>query len=215
MGLIKYDTIRKPLSSEKRAEMVERFCRKKNDLASSVDSSIGDEVVEALKSFGIDVSFDSIECGPVITRVNVRPARGVKASSIMSAETDLAIALRAENLNCVVNSAIGCVSIEIPAQPRRIVAIDRAHLKSIVEEAIATMGNDCDLNFIDTSNVTDMSWIFNESQFNGDISQWNVNNVTNMAGMFYNSKFQGDISSWNFNKCIDKESLFQDAFELL
>ena len=30
---------------------------------------------------------------------------------------------------------------------------------------------------IDTSNVTDMGYMFNESQFNGDISRWNTSNV--------------------------------------
>ena len=38
-----------------------------------------------------------------------------------------------------------------------------------------------------------------ESQFNGDISQWNVSNVTHMSEMFNKSKFNGDISKWNLS----------------
>ena len=38
--------------------------------------------------------------------------------------------------------------------------------------------------------------MFEGSQFNGDISNWNVSNVGWMDGMFYNSNFNGDISKW-------------------
>jgi surface protein len=34
------------------------------------------------------------------------------------------------------------------------------------------------------------------SQFNGDISRWDVSAVTNMDNMFCESQFNGDISSW-------------------
>ena len=45
-----------------------------------------------------------------------------------------------------------------------------------------------DLSKLDTSEITDMSSIFRTSNFNGDISNWNVSNVTNMGYMFYNAK---------------------------
>ena len=35
--------------------------------------------------------------------------------------------------------------------------------------------------------------MFMESQFNGDISNWNVSNVYDMNGMFYGSQFNIDI----------------------
>jgi len=37
---------------------------------------------------------------------------------------------------------------------------------------IATSANDADLNYLGVSAVTDMSNIFHDSLFNGDISQW-------------------------------------------
>ena len=33
----------------------------------------------------------------------------------------------------------------------------------------------------------------------GDISKWNVSNVTNMSGLFEGSNFNGDISEWDYN----------------
>ena len=44
-----------------------------------------------------------------------------------------------------------------------------------------------------------MSYMFNNSQFNGDISKWDTSNVTNMSWMFHGSKFNGNISNWNFS----------------
>ena len=44
------------------------------------------------------------------------------------------------------------------------------------------------------SNITDMSNMFEDSQFNADISNWDVSNVVNMSKMFYRSKFNSDIS---------------------
>jgi len=40
------------------------------------------------------------------------------------------------------------------------------------------------------SNIIDMSSMFKNSQFNGDISQWDVSKVTNMSCMFYGSQFK-------------------------
>jgi len=38
--------------------------------------------------------------------------------------------------------------------------------------------------------------MFANSQFNSDISKWNVSRVEDMEGMFENSQFSGDISKW-------------------
>ena len=57
-------------------------------------------------------------------------------------------------------------------------------LKKIIEDTIKEQGNNCDLNFIDTSLIKNMSGLFYKSYFNGDISQWDVSNVKDMKGMF-------------------------------
>ena len=67
-------------------------------------------------------------------------------------------------------------------------------LYKIITDRISKEGTKCDLNDIDTSLITDMSYLFYESKFNGDISKWDVSTVINMSGMFENSKFNGDIS---------------------
>ena len=38
-----------------------------------------------------------------------------------------------------------------------------------------------DLNFIDTSEITDMSLLFSNCMRNFDVSSWNVSNVRNMG----------------------------------
>ena len=63
-------------------------------------------------------------------------------------------------------------------------------LKNLIIKTIGEHGPNCDLNFIDTSKITDMSGLFLKTKFNGDISKWNVSNVTDMRGMFNGSKLK-------------------------
>ncbi|MBC6411091.1 MAG: DUF285 domain-containing protein [Ekhidna sp.] len=63
----------------------------------------------------------------------------------------------------------------------------------------------------DLSNVTDMSFMFANSSFSGDISTWDVSSVTNMTGMFSNSTFNGDLSKWDVSKVTSMPYMFQNS----
>ena len=84
----------------------------------------------------------------------------------------------------------------------------RDELHELVNKLIKERGNDANLNDIDTSEITDMSYMFKSSEFNGDISEWYVSNVEYMIDMFYKSKFNGDISNWDVSNVTDMEAMF-------
>ena len=85
---------------------------------------------------------------------------------------------------------------------------DKKELEKIIEERIKKEGNNCNLNDIDTSLITDMSHLFRNTDFNGDISEWNTSNVTDMSWMFTNSKFNGDISKWDVSSVKNAHLMF-------
>ena len=60
---------------------------------------------------------------------------------------------------------------------------NRMQLEELIDYALKH--NIYDLNFIDTSKITDMSELFININHNFDVSSWDVSNVTNMNHMFY------------------------------
>ncbi len=92
------------------------------------------------------------------------------------------------------------------------------------------------LSNLDVSQITNISYLFYESLYNGDLSKWNVSNckdmncmfvrssfnndslkdwdvsnVENMPYMFYKSKFNGDLSNWNISNVKQMLSIFSTS----
>ena len=67
-----------------------------------------------------------------------------------------------------------------------------------------------DLNFIDTSEITDMSWLFEYISCNFDISNWDVSNVKDMHALFCECyKFTGKgLEHWDVSNVTDIASMF-------
>ena len=84
-------------------------------------------------------------------------------------------------------------------------------LKELIDKLIKERGNDANLNDIDTSEITDMSYIFSYSSFNGDISEWDVSKVEDMSYMFCYSEFNGDISNWVVSNVEDMDFMFSES----
>lgn len=89
-----------------------------------------------------------------------------------------------------------------------VVAIDRVDLQSLIKETMMRDGNNCSLNHIDTSHVSNMRGLFHESPFNGDISEWDVSHVEDMSSMFQKSQFNGDISKWDVSNVNNMGNMF-------
>lgn len=88
----------------------------------------------------------------------------------------------------------------------------KPELEKIIKQLFDENGYDVDLNIIDTSKITDMSYLFDNTEFHkfcGDVSQWNVSNVENMDSLFFGCyDFDCDLSQWNVSQVEGMEFMF-------
>ena len=89
--------------------------------------------------------------------------------------------------------------------------MDTVHLRIKIWDYIAYPDSFTDkpIGSWDVSRVTDMSKLFNVSNFNENLSNWDVRNVKKMGGMFYGcTQFNQDLSKWNVSNVKDMNSMF-------
>ena len=90
----------------------------------------------------------------------------------------------------------------------------REELDDLLNQLLKERGWEADLNDIDVSNITDFSELFLESEFDGDISMWNMTNAKYTDAMFYGSNFtgkNGDISNWDVSNIVNMRAMFKDS----
>lgn len=154
------------------------------------------------------------------SRVNAPQYKGVNEDYIEKVSADdikKQDTLIQEEIDIAVEHAIrGKYDPEFDIDLQQFIAVykpkDRNELINVIAWFTQTMGNNCSLNWIDTSEIRDMHSVFQvNNQFNGDISKWDVSRVESMFQMFMGSEFNGDISSWNVSKVADFAHMFRDS----
>jgi len=69
-----------------------------------------------------------------------------------------------------------------------------------------------DISNWDVSTITDMFHLFNEATaFNQDISSWEVSNVTDMSYMFDYTAFSQNISTWDVSNVTNMRAMFSNT----
>ncbi len=86
--------------------------------------SMSQLLIKKLKDFNVDITVETVQPGPVITRFEIEPAPGIKASQIVGLSRDLARSLSVVSVRVVENiPGKTVIGIEIPNQHRETVRL--------------------------------------------------------------------------------------------
>ncbi len=86
--------------------------------------SMSQLLIKKLKDFNVDITVETVQPGPVITRFEIEPAPGIKASQIVGLSRDLARSLSVISVRVVENiPGKTVIGIEIPNQHRETVRL--------------------------------------------------------------------------------------------
>lgn len=121
------------------------------------------------------------------------------------------------SISSYINNSLITERLHITSKTKslRITPKSKEELQSTIKSELERQGPDADLNFIDTSEITDMSWLFNKlNTRNIKIDEWDTSKVTNMSYMFAGCmQFNGDLSSWNVSNVKYMSSAFQGCYK--
>ena len=113
---------KKPDYSDYEFPSIELLAKEENTTDENIQSEIqenADKLIETLASFNVTASIKGVDRGPRITRYEVVPAKGVKVSSILNLQDDIAL-----------NLAAGSIRMEAPIPGKSAVGIEIPNKKS-------------------------------------------------------------------------------------
>ena len=104
----------------------------------------------------------------------------------------------------------GCSNLELTATDAPTLVLTSQGMRDMFNSCL-NMGNQGNMNFWDTSSVTNMLSTFqNCGSFNQPIGNWDVSNVTDMQQMFRNTTgFNQPIGDWDTSSVTDMSYMFQ------
>lgn len=104
------------------------YFNESTDLSGTADEDLGDRVISAISSFGVaGLQVHSIECGPVVTRVNLKLPRGVRIKTVEALADDIAMQLHVKCASFTSVSENGVLALDIPAKERKVVRLGNVH----------------------------------------------------------------------------------------
>ena len=125
-----------------------------------------------------------------------------------------------ETLQILDISQWGCVGLEgkrgnlfYKCRRLRVSAKDVPDLSGVtnMSQMFSNTSFNGDVSHFDTSNVTNMECMFDQAtSFTGEgVSGFDISNVTNMKDMFYQAtSFKGDVSLWNVSNVTNMKNMF-------
>lgn len=99
-----------------------------------------------------------------------------------------------------------------PTSNNTLIKLNDNNVRQSLLDELKRVGTDADLNRFDVSEVTKMEYIFEDTDFSGDVSKWNVSNLTNALGLFKGCKnFNSDLSRWDVRNLKYASEMFSEC----
>ena len=101
-------------------------------------AAVSERIVDAFKGFGLSVAAGDVVAGPQVTRVKVRPAPGVRVSSLANRADDLQVALALDEPP-LIKPGPGFVIIDLPRADRQTLLLDDALERGVLKASQSPM----------------------------------------------------------------------------